>query len=311
MLGPVDVIDNGSTVALGGKQQRRLLAVLVANRGHVVPIERLVDVLWTGDDGPIDAVATVHTYIARLRRALGARAVVRIEPGYQLNVSSDRVDADDFEQLLAAARGESGRVAVGMYERAQSLWRGSAYLNFVEEWWARSEVERLAELRLVAAEERFEWLLQLGDHVEAVAELQGLVAVQPLRQRLVGQLMVALDTTGREAEAHRVYRAFRTAVRDLGLDPSADLLTLDRSIAAGHAQSEPELPTGNLPRPRVELIGREADKRLVGKVIAPGRLVTLTGPAGVGKTQLALTCARTVQSGYGTAFGSSHLPLRR
>ena len=72
VLGPVDVIDNGSTVALGGKQQRRLLAVLVANRGRVVPVDRLVEVLWPGADGPVDAVATVHTYIARLRRALGS-----------------------------------------------------------------------------------------------------------------------------------------------------------------------------------------------------------------------------------------------
>ena len=87
VLGPVDVIDNGTTVALGGKQQRRLLAVLVANRGRVVPVDRLVEVLWPGEDGPVDAVATVHTYIARLRRALGDRAVLRLEPGYQLDAS--------------------------------------------------------------------------------------------------------------------------------------------------------------------------------------------------------------------------------
>ena len=133
-----------------------------------------------------------------------------------------------------------------MYEHALSIWRGGAYFDFVEEWWARSEVERLEELRLIAAEERFEWLLQLGDHAEAVAELQGLVASQPRRPRLVGQLMVALDATGREAEAHRVYRAFHAAVRDLGLDPSADLLALDRSIAVGHARSEQQSLTGNL-----------------------------------------------------------------
>jgi len=89
VLGPVDVIDNGRTVALGGKQQRRLLAVLVASCGRVVPVDRLVEVLWPGEDGPLDAVATLHTYIARLRRALGDRAVRRLEPGYQLDVASD------------------------------------------------------------------------------------------------------------------------------------------------------------------------------------------------------------------------------
>ena len=129
MLGPVDVIDDGSTVALGGKQQHRLLAVLVANRDCVVPVDRLVEVLWPGEDGPVDAVATVHTYIARLRRALGDRAVRRLEPGYQLDTSSDRVDADDFERLLADARSESGRAAVAMYERALGTWRGGAYLE--------------------------------------------------------------------------------------------------------------------------------------------------------------------------------------
>ena len=173
MLGPVDVIGNGSTVALGGKQQRRLFAVLVANRGRVVAVDRLVEVLWPGEDGPVDAVSTVHTYVARLRRALGDRAVLRLGPGYQLDASADKVDADEFERLLAAARGESGRVAVTMYERALGMWRGGAYLDFVEEWWARAEVERLEELGLVAAEERFEWLMQLGDHAVAVAELHG------------------------------------------------------------------------------------------------------------------------------------------
>ena len=332
MLGPVDVIDNGSTVALGGKQQRRLLAVLVANRGRVVPVDRLVEVLWPGEDGPVDAVATVHTYIARLRRALGDRAVLRLEPGYQLDASSDRVDADDFERLVAAARGESGRVAVAMYERALCIWRGGAYLDFVEEWWARSEVERLEELRLVAAEERFEWLLQLGDHAEAVAELQGMVAGQPRRPRLVGQLMVALDATGREAEAHRVYRAFHAAVRDLGVDPSADLLALDRSIAVGHARSEPEPPTGNLgitpseplrrleaqvlrqelptpsapglvlarvrPLPRSSFVGRDDDLQRVAELLAVRRVVSIVGPGGVGKTRLARHAADAVRDRY-------------
>lgn len=332
MLGPVEVIDDKSTVALGGKQQRRLLAVLVANRGHVVPVDRLVEVLWPGEDGPVDAVATVHTYIARLRRALGDRAVLRLEPGYQLDASAHRVDADDFERLVAAARGESGRVAVAMHERALCIWRGGAYLDFVEERWARSEVERLEELRLVAAEERFEWLLQLGDHAEAVAELRGLVAGQPLRPRLVGQLMAALDATGREAEAHRVYRAFHAAVRNLGLDPNVDLLALDRSIAIGHARSEAEHPTGNLgmtltedlcrpeaqvprqelptpsvpglvvarvpPLPRSSFVGRDDDLQHVAELLAMRRVVCIVGPGGVGKTRLARHAADAVRDRY-------------
>ncbi len=313
MLGPVDVIDNGSTVALGGKQQRHLLAVLVANRGRVVPVDRLVEALWPGEDDPVDAVAAVHTYIARLRRALGDRAVVTLEPGYQLDASVGRVDADDFERLLAAARGESGRAAVAMYERALCIWRGGAYLDFAGEWWARSEVERLDELRLVAAEERFEWLLRLSDHAEAVAELQGLVAGQPRRPRLVGQLMVALDSTGREAEAHRVYRVFHAAVRDVGLDPSADLLALDRSIAVGHARSEPEPLAGNLaitpsapalvrarmrPLPRSSFVGRDDDLQRVAELLAVRRLVSIIGPGGVGKTRLARHAADAVRDRY-------------
>ena len=306
--------------------------MLVANRGRVVPVDRLVEVLWPGEDGPVDAVAAVHTYIARLRRALGDRAVRRVEPGYQLDVASERVDAEDFERLLAAARGESGRGAVAMYERALCIWRGGAYLDFVEEWWARSEVGRLEELRLLAVEERFEWLLQLGDHDEAVAELQGLTAVHPARPRLVGQLMVALDATGREAEAHRVYRAFRAAVRELGLDPSADLLALDRSIAVGHTRAEPAPRTGDLgitpseplrryeqqalrrelptpaapslarrrvrPLPRSSFVGRDDDLQRVVDLLAVRRVVSIVGPGGVGKTRLARHAAAAVRDQY-------------
>ena len=229
------------------------------------------------------------------------------QPGYQLDASSDRVDADDFEQLLGAARGESGRAAVASYERALCLWRGGAYLGFVEEWWARSEIERLEELRLVAAEERFEWLLQLGDHAEAVADLQGLVAGQPRRPRLVGQLMVALDGTGREAEAHRAYHVFRAAVRELGLDPSADLVALDRSIAVGHARSEAQPPTPSAPGfvltrlrplPRSSFVGRDDELQRVADLLAVRRVVSIVGPGGVGKTRLARHAADAVRDRY-------------
>ena len=310
MLGPVDVVDDGRTIALGGKQQRRLLAVLVANRGFVVPVDRLVEVLWPGEGGPVDAVATVHTYIARLRRALVDGAVHRLEPGYQLDAAYGRVDGDEFERLLIAARGESGRAAVATYERALRIWRGRAYLDFVEEWWARAEVERLEELRMVAAEERFEWVLQLGDHARAVPELQALVVGQPCRPRLVGQLMVALSSTGREAEAHRAYRTFHAAVGDLGLDPSADLRALDRSIAVGHARSEREPLPASLgitpserrapvrPLPRSSFVGRDADLQRVTELLAVRRVVSIVGPGGVGKTRLARHAVDAVRDRY-------------
>jgi DNA-binding SARP family transcriptional activator len=320
VLGPVDVIDNGRTVAIGGKQQRRLLAVLVANQ--VVPVERIVEVLWPSPDGPLDAVATVHTYIARLRRVLDDRAVQRLEPGYRLHASAGRVDADDFERLLGVARAETGRAAVATYERALGAWRGAAYVDFVDEWWARAEAMRLEELRLVATEERLERLLELGDHAAAVVELQGAVADYPGRPGLVRQLMVALDATGRQAEAHRVYRAFHTAMRDLGVDPSAEVMALDRSIALGRAGSRPEPLTGKLGtttaaeparlaslpvrlavRPRVGVVGRDTELAVIGdcvkRAVVDGgcEVVVVSGEAGVGKTTLIAEAARVAFDG--------------
>jgi predicted ATPase len=212
------------------------------------------------------------------------------------------VDAAEFERLVVGARGESGVAALATYERALGLWRGGAYAEFADEWWARREVERLTELRLVACEERIDRLIELGRDADAVGDLRGLVAEHPLRSRLISQLMVALDKTGREAEAHRVYRTFHAALRALGLRPDADVATLDRAIAAHHDAGAAPPPEqggpGNLPRHRVELIGRPTDIDAVLEVLGPGRLVTLTGPGGVGKTQLALHCARRAGRAY-------------
>jgi len=177
--------DTGEAIALGGPQQRRLLAGLLADHGRVVSADRLVDALWPDGSAPDGARRTVMSYVSRLRTAIGEERVVHADAGYSLVLDGATYDAAEFEARLADAWDRAPTDALVAYDQALALWSGRAFGDDADEWWLRPVAVRLEELRLVALEERAECLIETGRHTEAVAELERLIAEHPLRERFV------------------------------------------------------------------------------------------------------------------------------
>jgi YVTN family beta-propeller protein len=200
----------------------------------VLSTERLVDELW-GERPPATASKSIHVYVSRLRKALGENLLVRHGPGYLLRLEPDQLDLYRFERLLEEGRellsaGEPKRAAETL-RAALSLWRGPALTDFVHEQFAQSETNRLEDLRTTALEEQVAAGLALGRAAGLVSDLERLVREHPLRERLRGQLMLALYQSGRQAEALEAYRAGRRELLDqLGLEPSPALQELERAI---------------------------------------------------------------------------------
>jgi DNA-binding SARP family transcriptional activator len=234
VLGPLEVIEHGRSLQLGGRKQRALLALLLLNAGDVVPRERLIEELWHGEP-PTAAEATLRAYLSRLRSVLGAGRLETRSSGYALVLAPDELDAKAFERLLAEGRialaEERAAEAAKLFADALALWRGDPFVDFLYEAFSQNEIARLMELRLEAIEERIESELTLGRDEDLVAELKELVSTHPLRERLCRQLMLALYRCGRQAEALGVYASTRrTLVQDLGLEPGPELRTLERAI---------------------------------------------------------------------------------
>src|ERR671937_2282672 len=236
LLGPLAVSLDGEPVALGGEKRRALLGTLLLEANRVVSRDRLIDALW-GEDPPDTARNTVQVYVSQLRKLLPEGALETAPPGYRLAVEPDTVDLFEFVRLseegrTALAAGDATDAADTLRE-ALALWRGPALADLAWEPFAQAETVRLEELRVAALEERIDADLALGRHGQLVSELEGLVTEHPLRERLRGQLMLALYRSGREADALAVYqRARRTLVDELGLEPSEALRKLERAILA-------------------------------------------------------------------------------
>src|SRR5436309_5789456 len=229
ILGPLQVLDEGREVRLGGAKQRALLALLLLDPNRVVSRDRLIDELWNTD--PPDTAATaLQVYVSQLRKALGRDLILTQPPGYLVRVSDGELDLDRFEQLVAKARGEESAEAARLLREALGLWRGAPLAELGDSF-ARAERARLEDQRLAALEQRIEAELPLGRHAELVPELEGLVREQPLRERLRGQLMLALYRCGRQADALEVYRTGRRLLdEELGLKPDDELQRLERAI---------------------------------------------------------------------------------
>jgi YVTN family beta-propeller protein len=234
ILGSLEVVEAGRTVPLGGVRQRAVLAILLLHRGDAVSVDRIVDELW-GGRLPDTATKTVQVYVSRLRKALGEGVIATRGGGYALELGADQVDAGRFERMAregraALERGDA-RVAAQALREALAVWRGPALADFAYESFAQNEIARLEELRLVALEDRIEADLALGRHAALVPELEALGAEHPARERLRGQLMLALYRSGRQSEALENYReARRTLVEELGLEPGPELQRLHRAI---------------------------------------------------------------------------------
>lgn len=234
ILGPLVVRRDGSEVPIGAAKQRMLLTVLLLRRGEVVATETLVDELWSGRPPPT-AVKAVQTYVSQLRKALGEDVVETQPAGYVVRLAAGTLDAERFEALLAQARrllteGDAS-AARELLEQALALWRGPPLAEFRYDDFARDEIGRLEKLRLVALEQRLEIDLALGRHLEAVPELEGLVARYPLRESLRELLMLGLYRAGRQADALAVYQdARRTLAGELGLEPGEPLRQLESAI---------------------------------------------------------------------------------
>ena len=216
--------------------QRALLAVLLLHRGEPVSSDRLIDELW-GEQPPASAVKIVQGYVSNLRRVLGEGLLVTRGRGYLLQVGPGQSDLDRFESLVADGRraladGDAQGAAARLRE-ALGVWRGPPLADFAYRPFAQSEIARLEESRLAALEDRIDADLALGEHGRLVGELEALVREHPLRERLRGQLMLALYRSGRQADALAAYRdARRQLVGELGLEPGRDLQELQRAILA-------------------------------------------------------------------------------
>jgi DNA-binding SARP family transcriptional activator/WD40 repeat protein/tRNA A-37 threonylcarbamoyl transferase component Bud32/type II secretory pathway predicted ATPase ExeA len=240
LRGTVGAADQGEPIALGGPQQRRLLAALLVDHDSVVSVDRLVESVWTDGTPPDGARRTVMTYVSRLRATIGGDHVVTHDHGYELVLGGGTYDARDFETALTHARGCGPDEGVAAYDRALALWSGRAFGEDADEWWLRPIAARLEELRLVALEERADLLIDTGRHTEAVADLEQLVVEQPLRERFVELLMRALYLGGRQAEALRAFVRYRDYLADeTGLVPSDGLADLEHRITLGDPSLAP------------------------------------------------------------------------
>lgn len=298
VLGPLTVWRGGVPVPLTADKQRCLLLRLALSPGEAVGREELMDLAW-GERRPDSATQLLYTYIARLRRLLGSGPVVESAPGgYRLTAGPDRLDLVRFRDLAArgAAEADPGRAAVH-YAEAARLWRGETDVDAM----------RSSPLVTVLTEE---YASLLRDYAAAVRELGECERVLPplrdlavrleLHEPLHAELVKTLAAAGRQTEALAAYERIRAALADqLGIDPGGPLREAHEGVLRQRWRSEPKPlrrePVRQAPAPPSDFVGRERELAVLHEVLgrpeAAGRLVAVSGPAGVGKTALALQAA--------------------
>jgi DNA-binding SARP family transcriptional activator len=304
LLGPLEVRRDGEVVPVVRGRQRALLTMLLLRANETVSADRLIEQLW-GDTVPADATNALQVHVSRLRRALGAGALITRAAGYQLRVEPGALDAEIFEagaedgrRALAAGRPLE---AADTLRQALGLWRGSAIADCEYHSFAQADIARLEELRLAAHEELMDAELALGRC--PVAELERLVREHPLRERLRGQLMLALHRSGRQADALAAYRRGReTLIAELGLEPSPALRSLEQDIL----QHAPALiPAAPVASPHESaLVGRDEERKALRAALHARRprVVLLSGAAGIGKTRLVAEAAAEARTAGATVL---------
>ena len=233
ILGPLEVLDSGASVRLGGPRPRAVLAILLLSANRVVSIDRLADQLYGGEP-PATAVTQVQRQISDLRKVLGPAIETR-PPGYLVRAGQETLDLSRFERLAeeaASALAHGGRErAAGHLREALALWRGPPLADLAYESFAAAPIARLDELRLTCLEQRIEVELGLGEHRRLVAELEALVDDHPTHERFRAQLIVALYRSGRQEDALATYRSLRRElVEAFGIEPTPELVRLEQAV---------------------------------------------------------------------------------
>ena len=331
-LGPLDVARPGfGPVKIEGAKTRALLVLLLLSRNSLVSVDRIADELWSGAPPP-SASATIHAYISRLRRALTGPGeanrgpLVTRKPGYLLQVATDECDVDRFEGLVRRALDATPEQAAALLGQALSLWRGPALAEFSNLSSAVMEANRLTELRLVAVERRAEADLARHRHGELVAELEQLVAENPLRESLTGLLMTALYRSGRQSDALRAYQAaYRRLAEEIGVVPGPQLRALETAILNHDSSVDPPVVAiviaGRTPvtvpralvrlRGHAPLLGRDAELQALRRAwsqLGPAgcQLLVVAGEAGIGKSRLVAELAHALhEEGAAVLWGRS------
>jgi predicted ATPase/DNA-binding SARP family transcriptional activator/tetratricopeptide (TPR) repeat protein len=307
VLGPVELRRLGERIPVPAGKPTEVLIRLALDAGVMVRTDRLIADLW-GAVADTTARNTLQTKVSRLRRALGGAAVVSGgRSGYTLEVEPAAVDAIEVLRLAEATKdllnAGAAESALETCTRALAMFRGEALCDAGEGDWLVPHRVRLEEARLGLGEDQLAVRLRLGATGEVIGELEALVALHPLREALWAQLITALYRDGRQADALEAYRRVRGRLaEELGVDPGAELQALEQQVllqdpvlrAAGTARIETDFrrPDGNISTLSSELVGRDADLRELADLVTGHRLVTLVGPAGVGKTRLAIEVAR-------------------
>ncbi|WP_367135545.1 BTAD domain-containing putative transcriptional regulator [Saccharothrix sp. HUAS TT1] len=319
LLGPVELVSaGGEVVRLGAAKRRTVLAALALELNRVVSGDRLLELVWDGSPPP-QAKAALQGHIAQLRKVLnGGVALVTRAPGYALTGDRAAVDVFRFEDLLAAARAAADDEAVGVLREALGLWRGPVLADVPGDQLREAVSARLEELRLVGVQELATRLVRLDRAAEAVAGLRDAVEANPLREALVARLVLALHRTGRQAEALALFHRTRERLaEELGVDPGPELREAYQAVLAGDAtpvdRTPPPVPPpasppparehrapAQLPREHRGFVGREAELSDLGASLSgqDSAIGLLVGPAGVGKTALALRWAHGVAGDF-------------
>lgn len=292
VLGPVGAEQQGHPVNLGGPKVRTLLAALLMRHGDPVTTDWLIDVLW-GENPPATATKTLQKYVSQLRKKVGD-ALITHPRGYALELGDNQIDAKRFEILLARAGVSQGEYKAQLIEEALELWRGEPYQD-LDDATGIAERTRLSELRLAAVEDLMQARLDLGEHAQIVGRLEALLSEHPLRERLWGQLMVALYRSGRQSDSLRAYRRLRHMLgEELGIEPSNEIQELEDRILRHDmplSAAKPSQSRTNLRPALTSFVGRGSERREISELLISARLVTLIGPAGSGKTRLATEVA--------------------